>query len=76
LRVGDHLRVGAGQRGALVAAVETCLDLLHVIGDALGFAEKLLGALDLLPASWSELNGSVARLRASLMRLVACFWIC
>jgi len=38
----------AGGRRALVSVAERLLDVLHIVGDALRLAEKLLGALNLL----------------------------
>ena len=64
--VGDHLRVGAGERGASVAAVECLLDVSHVVGDPLRFAEKLLRALDLL----LQLLERTERQRGEIARLV------
>ena len=64
--IGDHLRVAAGKRRSLVTIGERLVDLLHIIGDSLGFAEQPLRLANLIlqglkRAEWqrSEIAGLV-----------------
>src|SRR5690606_39852307 len=46
--IGDKLLVGGRERDVAILLLERLVDVLHVEGDALRLAEKLLRALDVL----------------------------
>ncbi len=46
LRVGDVWLIGLGARRRRVVGRERAVDLLYIIGNALGLSEQLLGTLD------------------------------